>query len=669
MSKEEGQQGSLEKKAIILVHGIGSQKPLEFLREFTNALCMWINWCAGGQGDDQLVARLQTLTEPSAERGGQADIIIGNTTRIRVYEVYWADLGQAPTTGLFKSLRFSGWIIQALFRPVALTLNARPGCDVKISTVFQSISLVILGFIFFILDLLTIAGRFVKRLSGMALAVQRTLLAYAGDIRLYTSEEKQTFGQEVKDQIVDRFRQTLKRAHDPDEGNDTIVIVGHSLGSVVAYDGLTRDDYVNPLDGNSRPAWPPATGYPPVDKVVALFTLGSPLDKFNYFWPDRISMTPVTTASEGKRIWWGNFQDFLDPVGANLNAYYPKDRKNPYPCRGQYSLDKLFDGPHEYRLCIAFSPGRAHLIYWWSREFMGTLIAQLNLVQLLAPSWLQKTLWGSVSLRLQQAIVKASTYLTGIAPVQRPTEPTKGPMVYMTGFWTVVVIGGVFAVRLIWEKWLSALYISKVGPSLSKGVSYVKEAAESLLSWSGVQQYSWLGFIFDASYVLVSLTALIIILLLGLSLYAKLWTVGDIVTGFAGLSLLIVVLLVVWFGISWVFPYLTYSLWWSWIVWALLLSAVSWIAIRFFLNRPFELAETLRIISYASVFSLSFFVAILIASWVWLSVLKLFAISPKGTTIGVLLLAVFLLLIIRMARLRQELGRSSVERMGDAFYG
>jgi hypothetical protein len=667
MSENPVKEKPLEKKAIILVHGIGNQKPLDFLREFTNALCSWINWCAGSRNNPNLVARLEAIREPTGQRGGEADIFVGNAVRIRVYEVYWADLGQAPTAGLFKSLRFSGWIIQALFRPAALSLNARPGCGL-LRAAFQSVLLVIPSFVFFLLDLLTIAGRFIKRLSGIAVSVQRALLAYAGDIRLYTSGEKQVFGREVKDEIVDRFRHTLSRAHEPDEGNDAIVIVAHSLGSVVAYDGLTQDDYVNPLDGTSLPPWPPMRAYPPVDKVVAFFTLGSPLDKFNYFWPDRISMTPVTSASKKKRIWWGNFQDFLDPVGANLNAYTPQNWQAPYPCRGPYSLDNLLDGPHEYRLCNAYSPGRAHLIYWWSRAFMSTLMAHLNLSQVLPPPWLPRTVWGKLALQLQQALVKTSNFLTRTLAVPQPTEPRKGPMVYRTGFWTVVVLFSLFLARWLWDRWLSAMYFSKIHTALSQGVSYVKQAAELVLAWSGVEQHRWITFIFDGSYILVSLSV-IIGLLLGAFLYTRLWTWEDMAAGFAGLILLVATILGAWLGVSWVVPYVAGSPWRSGSIGVLVIAIISWIAVRLFLNRPLQLVESLRIILNAVVFGLIVFVGMLMASWAWLILLKLFTISLKIATILVLTLAVFLLLVIRMARLRQELRRSSIERMGDAFYG
>lgn len=679
-----------KRKGIVLVHGIGNQKPLDFLREFTAALCAWINWCSGYNQCPQLVARLDSMREPTAERGGEADILVGNF-RIRIYEVYWADLGQAPESGLLKTLRFSTWIIHALVRPAALTLNAnRKECPVGGWTAFKSLLLLVPAFVFFLLDLLTIASRFVKRLSGIAVSIQRTLMAYAGDIRVYTSENKQVFGREVKDVIVDRFRQTLSRAH---EANESIVVVGHSLGSVVAYDGLTKDDYRNPTDGTPLQPWPPTRGCPPLEKVVALFTLGSPLDKFNYFWPDRISMTPVGNGGQ-KKIWWGNFQEFLDPVGANLNAYTRENWQRPYPCRGSYCLDTVFDGPNEYRLCIAYSPGRAHFIYWWTREFMSALIDQLGL-EGLSPPRLRKGRLKRVALTLRDAFGKAAKLLPPqgrlmkrVAPVLQgafgraatvlkissvqppPREPKIAPMVYRCGFWSVIALGAVLLIKTIWTSWLRPLYLSKLHPLLLKGAASAGLAADALLSWSGVEQRGWGGFISQDIYTLFSLM-LSLILLLGVFLCMRYWTWKDMVAGVLGLilfALLTITLGGLGLGVSVMIPYLAVSMWISGAVGAFAVTLISWIAIRTFLNRPLRKEEAVQIVLNVVVFSVMVFLGILIAARAWLSLVKLFATSPTRTISAILLCGIFLVLVASVARLRRELARSSVERIGDAFY-
>lgn len=241
-------------------------------------------------------------------------------------------------------------------------------------------------------------------------------------------------------------------------------------------------------------------------------------------------------------------------------------------------------------------------------------------------------------------------------------------MVYRIGFWTVVVVAGFFLVRWIWAQWLRDLYFTKVYPTFEQGVAYVKQAADWILLWSGVQQRSWLGFVFDDSYILIFLAAFIL-LLLGICLCVRLWRWEDMAAGFTGLFMLVLMLWAVWSVLSRLVPYLTYSPVWSCALGAFILIIISLVSVRLFLNRPLQPAESLRIVFNALVFSVAIFVVMLGAAWAWLTLLKFFTVSPKRATISVLLFAVFLLLVARMARLRRELKRSSIERMGDLFYG
>jgi hypothetical protein len=110
--------------------------------------------------------------------------------------------------------------------------------------------------------------------------------------------------------IYDVFKKTLAQA--VADGCTDVQILGHSLGSVITYHALTkyRDEtsaliaLTDEQDGRPR--------------LTHVFTIGSPLEKFRFFWPKLIA---VRTRAEYAHFEWYNFRSPGDIVAGPLRRY------------------------------------------------------------------------------------------------------------------------------------------------------------------------------------------------------------------------------------------------------------------------------------------------------------------------------------------------------------
>lgn len=120
--------------------------------------------------------------------------------------------------------------------------------------------------------LLVIAG------SVVALRFLRFLRDWVGDIALYVTADSQPAADRSRFLIKEgaaRLVEALLR----DPHYERVVLVGHSLGSVIALDALN----VLSRDHRLENVLPPA----PLSKLQGLLTLGSPLDKVAYFFREQ----------------------------------------------------------------------------------------------------------------------------------------------------------------------------------------------------------------------------------------------------------------------------------------------------------------------------------------------------------------------------------------------
>lgn len=138
-------------------------------------------------------------------------------------------------------------------------------------------------------QLLVAPGVLAALAAAVALSLgARLLVRYVGDIALYvTSDTSSPFhrsraaikaaGGALLDDLL-RFGETPSADERP---YDAVVLVGHSLGSVIAYDLLNQASRRARAEGDAR-------GPAPLLKLRGLLTFGSPLDKVAYFFRERV---------------------------------------------------------------------------------------------------------------------------------------------------------------------------------------------------------------------------------------------------------------------------------------------------------------------------------------------------------------------------------------------
>ncbi|PNU19745.1 hypothetical protein C2E25_11155 [Geothermobacter hydrogeniphilus] len=165
------------------------------------------------------------------------------------------------------------------------------------------------------------------------------LTGYLGDVAIYTTTDRKSKFFNLRQQIL-RDSLAMLRAVLADEEVERVILCGHSLGSVIAYDTLNRLQIEASL---------PEAEELPLDKIKGLITFGSPLDKIAFFFrqhagkeqwlrgqilgqlhsfkskPLCFNDPPVTFDDPVKHVFadlpWVNYWDRQDPVSGRLNLY------------------------------------------------------------------------------------------------------------------------------------------------------------------------------------------------------------------------------------------------------------------------------------------------------------------------------------------------------------
>jgi hypothetical protein len=199
----------------------------------------------------------------------------------------------------------------------------------------------------------------------VAFVVRSFLIQYAGDVAVY-----------VQPQVVDRFhelRQAIRsavwrtaRAVYGAEYDD-IILVGHSLGSVVVYDALNRMLIDQTLGGSHAPEV--------ASRTRLLLTFGSPLDKTAFFFATQGSGTEAREAlaasvqpliaRDALRPRWVNIYSRWDIISGGLDYYDRLDRSNRNP------VENIKDRKASTLLA-------AHVEYWRNPTLFKTIIDALS---------------------------------------------------------------------------------------------------------------------------------------------------------------------------------------------------------------------------------------------------------------------------------------------------
>lgn len=206
-------------------------------------------------------------------------------------------------------------------------------------------------------------------LVAVSVYVRRILIEYVGDVAAYVQPHTLDRFEALRDKIKDEVRRRARAiyAAGATAGRTfeyaKVAVVGHSLGSVVAYDTLNR------LIGEDLLVPPGALAPRPlhVARRTCLFlTFGSPLDKTAFVFGAQSRLTegrsalaatvqPLLLRGDHRPFPWVNVWSRWDPISGPLDYYDPPGR--PATRTAPAPVDNQID-PAATTLFVA------HLQYW-----------------------------------------------------------------------------------------------------------------------------------------------------------------------------------------------------------------------------------------------------------------------------------------------------------------
>lgn len=223
------------RQAVVIVHGMGEQRPMDTVRDFARAVLR--SQTGARNGDTQ---EPEFWSRPDGRTGSlelrrlttrksQSSEAFPNGARTDFYELYWADL-----TGGSTWTQFGGWIRYLLFRPwsqvprdvrsawVALWIVTGLACAVGLASILPD-------------DVFPTWVRVVLAVSAASLGalVHKMATASFGRVVRYTRADPANIS--ARAAVRERGLRLLNELHAGGE-YDRIVLVGHSLGSILAYD-------------------------------------------------------------------------------------------------------------------------------------------------------------------------------------------------------------------------------------------------------------------------------------------------------------------------------------------------------------------------------------------------------------------------------------------------
>ena len=296
----------LSRNAVIVIHGIGEQFPLQTLDNFSQTFKKALNNFYKPKGCDYRFIHRQANFELPAER----ELWIENYISIEagpdypvfdVYEYYWAHqmTDQATIDDVIKWLNKASKNASRRYSNGTIKENIEERRDkdqeptVKkfydsnnefVSDCFiRSIGLgTIIWFLIRALEttLLSRVPFFYNLYKFLKAKAEETIVKYIGDAVVYTTTDRKMRHYDVRKKIIYDARLFIELLLKNPKYN-AVFIAGHSLGSVIAYDVLARIQKrpIKEDKADDAEKWQAA-----YNKIKGLFTFGSPLDKINLYF-------------------------------------------------------------------------------------------------------------------------------------------------------------------------------------------------------------------------------------------------------------------------------------------------------------------------------------------------------------------------------------------------
>lgn len=227
------------RQAVLVVHGIGSQRPLATARRFT----------------DLLADRSERWSKPD-RLSGSAELRrfqlrrSRNRPRTDIYELYWAD--KVPGTAMRQ---ITAWLLTLLRRPSEVSPALRPVLALLGAALVLAVAALVVAALTLGVDRLHGWWKSATGLAGASLAaafISGALVKSVGDAARYLDDAPDNIA--VRQSIREAGLEMLRKLH-REEHYDRVVVVGHSLGSVIAYDVL-RQFWAETCDAHGYPLHP-----------------------------------------------------------------------------------------------------------------------------------------------------------------------------------------------------------------------------------------------------------------------------------------------------------------------------------------------------------------------------------------------------------------------------
>ncbi len=228
----------------------------------------------------------------------------------------------------------------------------------------------------------------VRIISGPTLVVisiyaRGLIVQYVGDVAAYISSHKLDRFDEIRTAIRTRVANTARAIYAAKNADgsffyESVAIVGHSLGSVIAYDALNRQLNDDALCTDA------SLQLDVLARTNLLLTFGSPLDKIAYVFGKRdkefvlrgrsalaATSQPLILSEEFRSIPWLNVYSPHDIISGSLKLYdVPGEDGKPTPWR-RGKVENIEDT--EATTFIA-----AHVQYWSNTEIWKQLYPYLE---------------------------------------------------------------------------------------------------------------------------------------------------------------------------------------------------------------------------------------------------------------------------------------------------
>jgi len=376
----------LERIGVVVVHGIGEQKRFEHVDGQVRAIVAALQ----SRRDATVTVEIKTAGASTFQSqhdtwstGASVRVLIDDRltskrVEMNFHEVWWADVNE-PFSFL-KQLRFWAWGLAIWLYPGkagstlpganSVRVPSRPNQTIRGTRLETAWARVLL----FAVAVVAVAGA--ASIGMFTFLAQRVLnldppkfirifVNYLAGVKLYNQKHRRGAGffparyQDFLDTINEPPRVSIRRRmirsimDAAEERYDRWYVVAHSLGSVVAFNGLmeaasswpgyfTEEKWSSlrqTLVGPSRPGWAVPSGAilssprRPVwaepselayrshifSRFHGLLTFGSPLEKFANIWPARVPISREPAFRLGTK--WLNIYDPLDPISGVLRSF------------------------------------------------------------------------------------------------------------------------------------------------------------------------------------------------------------------------------------------------------------------------------------------------------------------------------------------------------------